>query len=452
MAHVEKFNRGQIGGLTIHWERKTENHSNKDIDNERSHLNYDLCEKNGDIQERMKERLDEVYCLNRKDVNVCASWVVTLPQELINKTVEEQRMFFEKTYDFLSDRYGKANVLGGHVHNDETTPHMHFTFIPVTYDKKKEREKVSAKEVVSRTDLRTFHTDLHDFLKQEIPHIYEKGILNDKTIGIDSVQELKKHSKEIQQKKDEMTKELKVFKEPQKVLETVQANAKEKKTVFGGEKFVQLSKKNYEQLEELALSSMKLKNVVDKMRNADNEQVVALEKEVETLKHENTKNEQKNEFLRNANSNLLQENTDLKANIEKRAEELKDGRFSELEKENAKLKEDLQNEKNELEYVKENYIELHEEKQDLEEKFNLAVEDNERLHGENNKLRDRIDHLKWRFDRLWDVTKAYLQEHSNEAVKTVKLWFEIETGGEEIEPKQQKNVKKRQHNRDDLSL
>lgn len=29
---------GSVQGLTIHWERKTENHANKDIDNERSHL------------------------------------------------------------------------------------------------------------------------------------------------------------------------------------------------------------------------------------------------------------------------------------------------------------------------------------------------------------------------------------------------------------------------------
>lgn len=73
MAHVEKFNKGSMQGLTNHWERKTENHSNKDIDNERSYLNYDLCEKDGDILERMKERLEEVYCSNKKDVNVCAS-------------------------------------------------------------------------------------------------------------------------------------------------------------------------------------------------------------------------------------------------------------------------------------------------------------------------------------------------------------------------------------------
>src|SRR5699024_7626028 len=80
MAHVQKFSRGAVGGLSSHIERKTKNHSNKDIDTERTHENYDLCEKDGDMISRYKERLDEVHCLNRKDVKVMADWVVTLPE------------------------------------------------------------------------------------------------------------------------------------------------------------------------------------------------------------------------------------------------------------------------------------------------------------------------------------------------------------------------------------
>jgi len=42
MAHVEKFTQGSVNGLSIHIERKTTNHSNPDIDSERTYLNYDL--------------------------------------------------------------------------------------------------------------------------------------------------------------------------------------------------------------------------------------------------------------------------------------------------------------------------------------------------------------------------------------------------------------------------
>lgn len=197
-----------VQGLSIHWDRKTENHANKDIDNSRSHLNYDLCTKEGDSLSRLNERLKEVHCLNRKDVNHCACWIVTLPAELKEKTIAEQRLFFEKTYEFLIDRYGgEKNVITATVHNDETTPHMHFAFVPTMFDAKRGMDKVCAKKVVSRKDLSSFHGDLDNFLKVEISHIYQSGILNDKTIGIDDVKLLKKHSEEIQQEKAKMTEE-----------------------------------------------------------------------------------------------------------------------------------------------------------------------------------------------------------------------------------------------------
>lgn len=130
MAHVQKFTKGNMQGLSIHLDRKTENHSNKNIDTERTHLNYDLCEKDGDTLSRMDERLSEVYCMNRKDVKVCCEWIVTLPESLHNESVEYQRKFFEETYEFLTDRYGgQENVVSANVHNDETTPHMHFDFV-----------------------------------------------------------------------------------------------------------------------------------------------------------------------------------------------------------------------------------------------------------------------------------------------------------------------------------
>lgn len=60
------------------------------------------------------------------------------------------------------------------VHLDETTPHMHFAFIPVVkekkIDKKTQEEKtiyrVNAKKVVSRSDLRTLHPDMSDVMKK----------------------------------------------------------------------------------------------------------------------------------------------------------------------------------------------------------------------------------------------------------------------------------------------
>ena len=214
MANLQKFAKGNVKGLSIHLDRKTTNHSNKEIDVTKSHLNYDLCTKDGDTNSRLNERLNQVHCLNRKDVKVCATWVVTLPESLKEKSADDQRIFFEKTYDFLTDRYGgEQNVLSANVHNDETTPHMHFAFVPVVWDEKKQYEKVSAKEILNRKELQTFHQDLDTFLKREIPRIYREGILNGQTVDVANVKELKQYGDEIKQEKKRLDVELNSIKQ-----------------------------------------------------------------------------------------------------------------------------------------------------------------------------------------------------------------------------------------------
>jgi len=284
MAHVQKYSAGAVNGLSIHFDRKTTNHSNQDIDIERSHLNYDLGN-NGDgldTRSRMEKRLSEVYCMKRADVKPMAVWVLTLPEELKEKSAEEQRAFFEAGYEFMKGRYGgEKNVLSANVHNDETTPHMHFAFTPVVWDEKKQREKVSAKQVLTRTDLKSFHQDLDKFLKETIPEIYHGGVLNDKTYPVNDVAELKRFSKdferEIEKQKEEMTAEMKVFKEPKRVLEKIEGSAK--KALFGDK--VSLPSTDYDKLKDLAMSSVKTKYQLDKVKGAANEKIEDLETRVQ---------------------------------------------------------------------------------------------------------------------------------------------------------------------------
>ncbi|WP_420973885.1 MobV family relaxase [Bacillus thuringiensis] len=199
MAFVQKYTKENVQDLSKYWDEKTKKYSNLDIDKERFDLNYNLCKKEGDIIFRMHNRLREVYCLNRKDVKVCADWLVTLPENLKEISVKRQREFFEKIYEFLTNRYGgEKNVLSANVHMNETTRHMNFIFMPIVWDKKKQREKVCANDVLTRQDLKTFHQDLDFFLKQEVPHIYKEGILNDQTIDFDKIKLLKRYLVQVQ--------------------------------------------------------------------------------------------------------------------------------------------------------------------------------------------------------------------------------------------------------------
>lgn len=189
MAHVKKFTRATCGHMFAHFDRKAHNITNENLDKSRTHLNYNLAThqemEQGDF---IKKRCSEVYCQNRKDVNVMCSWAVTVPKDLPEA---EHKEFFKASYEFLEKRYGKENVISAYVHMDEKTPHMHFAFVPVTYDEKNNREKVSAKEVVNRYDLQTFHVDLQRVLERELGH--EVNVLNEATKeGNKSIEELKR--------------------------------------------------------------------------------------------------------------------------------------------------------------------------------------------------------------------------------------------------------------------
>lgn len=285
MAHVQKFTRGNLNGLSIHLDRKTDHHSNEEIDPTKTYLNIDLCQKEGDTLSRLNDRLKEVYCMKRDDVKVGCSWIVTLPKNLKEQTESDQQAFFEKTYAFLSERYGgEKNVLSAQVHLDETTPHLHFVFMPVVWDEKKQREKVSAKEVLNRNDLQKFHGELDTFLKKELPTIYKDGILNGETIELDSVKEIKKYAKQIQEKKDDLSKELELFSEPKKVFDQVEKASK--KSLFGDK--VTLPYSEFEKLKTLSLSGIKLNNQLNQVSEASKKDLTALKKDVDLVEQEKT--------------------------------------------------------------------------------------------------------------------------------------------------------------------
>ena len=203
MAHLKKNTRGAVPGLAVHFERKTDHHTNKEIDVSKTYLNQELMADGSDMLSRFNARLTDVYCMKRDDVKALATWIVTLPEELTEASYEQQSAFFEATSNFLNDRYGQENTVAAVVHYDETTPHLHYAFVPVVFDDKKSRYKVSAKEVLTRHDLQTFHDDLDQHLKKVLP-FYEQGILNNKTLPFENVAKIKKYNDQFNALKNEL--------------------------------------------------------------------------------------------------------------------------------------------------------------------------------------------------------------------------------------------------------
>ena len=215
IIRVQKFTAGSVLGIQIHDLRKKDvSHTNKDIDFELSHLNYDLhtgqASQGLELEEEPKIKVqkintgqnkieepsqeksspqeksfrtmcnDRIKQLNltravRKDAIVMAQAMVTSDSEFFKGlSKEKQEQFFRDSYDFLKERYGKENIISCWVHLDEKTPHMHFNFVPVTDD-----GRLSAKKLFTPKTLR----DLQDRFYGDVAVNYglERGIEGSKT-------------------------------------------------------------------------------------------------------------------------------------------------------------------------------------------------------------------------------------------------------------------------------
>lgn len=173
IMRIEKRNSSNIGGMFCHNERKTENHSNEDINKDLSHLNYQLIECKS-YKEKINKEIQERYTVNksiRKDAVLCAEVVFTSDKDFFDKlTPEEEKKYFEKSIEFLKEEFGEKNVIFATVHKDETTPHLHAGIVPITDD-----GRLSYKSFVSsKMDLIKLQDKYYEKMSLEFPEL-ERG-------------------------------------------------------------------------------------------------------------------------------------------------------------------------------------------------------------------------------------------------------------------------------------
>lgn len=183
MAHIAKYKASAVGKLCAHYNRwdgiDNPNVSRENIDKERTPLNYTLgaYEKDGERYigkvpgtaswTTVKGRIDAVNAAAkaegkravRKDAVVMADMVVTLPP---NVPAKDAYRFFWNSYQYIADLVGRDNLMGGYVHMDETTPHMHVPFTPILDG------RFNYKKMCDRKFYQTFHKGLGDRLERKM--------------------------------------------------------------------------------------------------------------------------------------------------------------------------------------------------------------------------------------------------------------------------------------------
>ena len=173
----EKLTRVQAMGAYKHNERKTRNHSNKNIDSTKTELNYYL-KKNELSYIKEFDKIKDKYDLKgqiRSNSNIMCEMVFTSDQKFFDKIgYEESKRYFEESYKFICEykNLGEQNIISAVVHMDEDTPHMHLLFIPVIHTTDKQGNKI---DKVCCRDFWKGKNSYRDLQNAYFKHISGKG-------------------------------------------------------------------------------------------------------------------------------------------------------------------------------------------------------------------------------------------------------------------------------------
>ena len=197
----EKLTRDEAKGRYVHNERKTRGHTNKDIDQERTYLNY-YYKKNelSYIKEfdKLRKEKDLKGHIKSNSIIMC-EMLFTSDKEFFDRIGEkETKRYFEESYKFVCNykNLGEENILSAVVHLDEGTPHMHLVFVPVVHTKDKagnEIDKICSKDFwKGRDSYRSLQNNFYDYITSKGFEV-ERGIEVEETGAKNiRIEELKK--------------------------------------------------------------------------------------------------------------------------------------------------------------------------------------------------------------------------------------------------------------------
>lgn len=346
----EKLTRDEAKGRYVHNERKTRGHTNKDIDPERTYLNY-YYKKNelSYIKEfdKLGKEKDLKGHIKSNSIIMCEMLFTSDKEFFDNIGEKETKRYFEESYKFVCNykNLGEENIISAVVHLDEGTPHMHLVFIPVIHTKDKEGNKIdkicSRDFWKGRDSYRILQNNFYDY-------ITSKGFELDRGIEVEEtgaknirIEELKKITN--YQKTKQVLNEIKYeLPEVPKIsdIKKVMLNRDEKI-------YEKIIKPKDELINELFTDNTKLRvelsrqvRLVNKAEKYENEKEGilsynrALHKEVEEIEHEYAVK------TRNLETEYKELKEELKQDYERKARTIEnkyEDKIYELEKENSYL-------------------------------------------------------------------------------------------------------------------
>ena len=139
----EKLTRAEVNGKGTHNDRKAKNHTNKDIDTTKTHLNYYIKKNELTYTKEFDKYLKEnnVQGHLRSNSIIMCQMIFTSDQAFFDKIgKKETKRYFDECYKFICNykNLGEKNIISAVVHLDEGVPHMHLMFVPIVHTKDKD--------------------------------------------------------------------------------------------------------------------------------------------------------------------------------------------------------------------------------------------------------------------------------------------------------------------------
>lgn len=265
VARMEKMKSDNLVGIGNHNQRRFSNHSNKDIDVSKSHLNYDILDKvksyKTDIEGYINANKSSKRAVRKDAVLVC-EWIITSDSDFFESmSPADTREYFQTAIDFFAERYGSKNLMYAQVHLDERTPHMHLGIVPFDKD-----NKLTAKNMFDREALQDIQNELPRYMNERGFKV-ERGRAGSEAKHL-TVQEYKDVQKEIKKQSevlDEVKKELESVKNVTRTKNFLdELDSKSKKTLLGND--VKISQEDYQELKEQLLGADKSLLEMDKLK------------------------------------------------------------------------------------------------------------------------------------------------------------------------------------------
>lgn len=301
VAHMQKMKANNLIGIGNHNQRKTENHSNEDIDVSRSNLNYDLLEgrtKNfkTDIQDFVNEN-KATNRATRKDAVLLNEWIISSDKGFFDTLDSKQtKDFFESAKDYFAEKFGDENIRYGIVHLDESTPHMHLGVVP--FD---DQQKLSAKRVFNRQALQEIQEELPEFLYERGFEL-ERGQSNPerKNLSVPEYKTMKDNLRSMEKDQQQTKQELDTFKKELDTFRPSRETKIPKKDAFLHKDYSVVKNTDLEELERAATLSKGYRNEVNELkseRRTQQEKQYEATSKVHDLDLENRKLKKENQRL-----------------------------------------------------------------------------------------------------------------------------------------------------------